>query len=342
VRLTAATAGGAITVGSTGDGLLLTAATLAALQGFGVLQLGDGASGALSIDTAVLTALTLDELAGYGSSMAITGRGQVDATVLLASRGDLVMAAGSRLATADHPVTLRAAGALTLAEVDAGTAGVVLVAGGLISDADNDSATNIRAGWLVMRGLGPVLAPGQSSNPAAIDVEAARIDLGADGGGVVLRDTGADGRTRYNLLQGGVLYQLVEASGESSRAASGGDSVNSASEAAAWLNAVRPLSELRDGDGRKTGLAALRGDSLARLPEDSAAALYLATLKATPLEAAPALALPAAGLSAESFGLAQRLEQSWLLGSASLQPAAGGLSHVGSDRFDYWEDSLAL
>jgi hypothetical protein len=337
VLLTPAAAGGAITIGGSGSGLVLTAATLAALQGFGGLQLGDG-SGPLVIDAATLSALALPQFGAQASRIEIAGQGAVQATTVLVSRGAITMAAGALLATGDHDLTLRAGGDLQIARLDAGSGGVVLVSGGRILDADNDSATNVRAAWLVMRGLGPVLAAGQSAHPAAIDVEAARVDIDIPGG-LVLRDTAADGRTRYNLLLGGVLYQQIEAQGPSTRAASGGTPAD-AGVAAAWLNALRPLSELRDTETRARSALGVVAQ-FADLPEQSAAALYLASLTADPVLPDPALAVHT-GLSAEAWGLALRLEQGWVLGSASRQPAATGLGGLGTDGFDYWEDSLVL
>jgi hypothetical protein len=330
--------GGAITVGEAGDGLVIDGALLDALQGFGRLQLGGADTGLLSIDAAVLARLQLGAFGAEADSIRIDGRGALSAVVELLSRGDIVMAPGALLASGDHMLTLRAAGDLVLAGLDSGSAGTVLVAGGRILDADMDSATNVRAAWLVMRGLGPVLATGESATAAAIDAEAERVDIDIEGG-LILRDTAPDGRTRYNLLLDGVLHQQIEAQGPSSRAASGGD-MDSDAQIASWLNALRPLSDLRDGETRQRhALAAGLADGL---PAGSAAAVYLATLTAVPEAGADGLMLDTTGgLSAEAWGLAQRIAGGWVLGSAAAQPVAAGAA-VGGDRFDYWEDDLEL
>jgi hypothetical protein len=119
------------------------------------------------------------------------------------------------------------------------------------------------------------------------------------------------------------------------------------------VGALRPLSELRSSP-LTAQQAAMMLD--AALPADSAAAAYLASLSApgehlaasgAPRAAANPAAAGTVWLSADelladaSFGLAGRLEQAWVLGTTSQQPAATGLRSVGSARFDVWEDSLA-
>lgn len=236
-----------------------------------------------------LSAAQLARLSGFSSLVV----GAADA-------GAVTMAAGSSLDTGGRDLTLLAAGDIGVGRILAGGAGVTLSSsGGTISDSGNDTSTDITAGWLMMRGRGPALAAGVSATPAAIDVDAPRLDLDA-ASGVVLRDSGADGRARYNLLAGGTLYQLLETATGAQREASAAPG-SAPSAVADWLNALRPLAALRDdaaGDTRRGVLAAGGGER----GEGGATLRYLETLTA---------GAPEAG-----GWLARRLEQSLVLSAA--------------------------
>jgi hypothetical protein len=381
-----------VSFGSTGDGLLLTATTLGNIKGFGSVQVTTGAD--VSIDTAALAQLATGELDIQGAAFHIQGAanapslqvsghitlhatGDVDlggrfglgaagADLIVDSRGALHMAAGSLIQTSGGDVTLQADQGIALGRVDtrgaAGAAGGVLLATtgeAAITDADADEGVNVYASWLSVRGRGPALAAGMSTTAAAIDVSVDRIEVD-DAGGLILRDTGADGRTRFNLLDHGVLYQQLVAEGGPLRgstapvASASNGAADAAARMAAWLSAVAPLADLRNpsafpGPARMAMAAAL--------PADSAAAHYLASLGdgesglslAGPHGAGDAsLQMSAIGLLSDaSFGLAERLESAWLLGAqpgqAGPQPASSGLLHRSAEpHFDAWEESLAL
>ena len=372
--------GRAITLAESGDGLLLSAATLANLRGFGAVQLQTSGQVVVATDTlSALAATGLDitgasfNLVGGSASLqftdhlalhasgdvAMSGRtafAAPGADFRIDARGALVMAAGSRVTTNGGDVTALADAGITLGRVETGSGGVLLQAlTGNIVDADNDEAVNVQAAWLSLRGHGAVLQPGTSTTAAAIDVAVDRLDAD-DTRGLMLRDTGADGRTRFNLLDNGVLYQQVVADGSPLRGSTApiapgasGSAADVTAHMAAWLQALRPLAELRqssalDGPTRHalSALAATEGDDL---PADSAASVYLATLATTPDGLLPAAAAHGAALdllSDAAFGLAQSLERAWLLGSGSEQPAASGLRAAADAAFDVWEESLAL
>lgn len=263
-----------------------------------------GGNGDLALDAAQLA-----KLAGFGT-IAIGDAGT----------GRVVMAAGSLLDSGGRQITLQAAGDLGVARIVAGAAGVVLdSAGGTIYDSGNDRSTDVSAAWLLMRGHGPALAAGQSSTVAAIDVEAAVLDLGA-AGGVTLRDSGTDGRVRYNLLEGGAVYQWLEAPATSQRAASAAPGATPAA-VAEGLAALRPLAALRDaGETRRMAWQAE--------PREGASALYLEAITAAPAEA--------------GGWLAQRLEQAWLLGQAGEQPVAAGGRLGATPTVELWDEALSL
>ncbi|HEY9107446.1 MAG TPA: hypothetical protein VIN58_12280, partial [Roseateles sp.] len=373
--------GRAISLAESGDGLLLSAATLANLRGFGAVKLETAGQVLVSTDT--LSALAATGLDISGSSFSLQGgsaglqftdhlalRASGDVAISggmafsaagadfsIDSRGALKMAPGSRITTNGGDVTALADTGITLGRIDTGgtgTGGVLLQAlTGNIVDADNDDTVNVHAAWLSLRGHGPALTPGTSTTAAAIDVAVDRLDAD-DTRGLMLRDTGADGRTRFNLLDNGVLYQQVVADGSPLRGSTapivqgiGGTAADRTAQMAAWLQALRPLAELRQGsllDGPTRHALSALASTDADLPRDSAASVYLATLTGTPAAdattATDGVALNL--LSDASFGLAQSLERAWLLGSGSQQPAASGLRAVADTAFDTWEESLAL
>ena len=376
---------GQVSIGQPGGGAVFIDPQ--ALAGLGAAQLnvsgsridivgGSGAGGNGNSDNGTLV-VTDRVVLQAAHDITVTGRlalGAVGADLLLASGAAITMRPDALLMTRGGELTLQSQGNLALGLLDtrngadpAAAGGVLLVShGGTISDAAADEALNVQAGWLVMRGRGPLLAAGQTTAAAAIDVAVERLDID-DRSGLMLRDTGTDGRTRFNLLSGGLLYQQMVATGGPLRTAAALIGDNSALSAggqaqiAAWMAAMRPLSELREASSaQRSALTSLD----AALPASSAAAGYLAALTAGDGSAlsASGSANPGAGtanalqqgpngllqMSAEalladaSFGLAQRLEQAWLLGSSSQQPAATGQQSLGSPRFDIWEDSLAL
>lgn len=277
-------ASGGMTVGSvTGTGLALSAAQLAAVQGFGHVQLGRSDQGTTAIAADALATLATPHLTLAGGTLALNGAstgpnaavtlldlaaGQdltlagtlaltgAGADVHATAGGALLMAANGQLATQAGDVLLQAGGDLRVGRIDtratAGgvTAAVVLAStGGTISEANADGAADVFADLLTLRGRGPALTGGASEVPAALDVQANKLDVDAPSG-VVLRDSGSDGRTGFNLLDGGQLYQQLVALGAPSRQASQAASPQQPSAASAdawaWLNALRPLAESRD------------------------------------------------------------------------------------------------
>ena len=345
-----------VMLGATGAGLRLDGAALALLQGFGKVDIGRANGGALAIDADALSQLATRTLALAGSRIDLAGPANASTTASLAvtdrislqtpgaitvagrttlatpgadwllDSGDaLTMAADAQLRTPGGDLTLRAVHDVAVGLLDArngaAAAGAVVRVSklGTLWDAAADEAVNVQAASVTLRGLGPVLAAGQSTSPAAIDIAAPLVDVDSRGG-VVLRDTGTDGRTRFNLAAGDVLMQAAVVDGAPSRGASvpvaqagasAADTAQAAAQASAWLAALRPLADLR-GVPLATGALMLDraadhavGSSLASTA-DSAAVRYLAAL-----------------------------------GAATLQSAAG-MAPAAAAHFDLWDDSLVL
>lgn len=343
-----------VVVGTSGAGLRLDAATLGQVQGFGQVDIGRTDGGALAIDSATLAGLhtavlqlagSRIDLAGSATAaLAMTDRviaqspgaivvsGRValaapGADLSLDSGGAITMAADASVLAPGGNITLRAAQDMAVGLLDArngaAAAGAVLLVSsqGTLLDAGNDEAVNLQAATVTLRGQGPVLAAGQSTTPAALDVQAPQLDVDWRNG-IVLRDTGTDGRTRFNLLAGDVLMQAAVVAGAPGRGApapltdSGAPGSAAADDdavrIASWLAALRPLAELRgvtlsagalmlDGPSGATAAgSSLRGDA------DSAAVRYLSAM-----------------------------------GAASLQ-SAGGMAASVVERRDFWDESLVL
>lgn len=350
-RLSIAGAGAAeaVVVGSSAAGLRLDAAMLGQLQGFGQVDIGRSDGGALAIDSATLASLDTGVLQLAGSRIELAGSATaalamtdrivaqspgaivVSGRVALAAAGAdfslnsgdaITMAADATLLAPGGDITLRAVHDMAVGLLDArngaAAAGAVLLVSsqGTLLDAGNDEAANLQAASVTLRGQGPVLAAGQSTTPAALDLESPQLDVDFSSG-IVLRDTGTDGRTRFNLSVGDALMQVAVVSGAPSRGAptplpdnaspgsgaAGADAVRVAS----WLAALRPLAELR-GVALSSGALMLDGPSGASLQgdADSAAVRYLSAL-----------------------------------GAASLQ-SAGGMAAAVVERHTFWDESLVL
>ena len=249
LAISGATAATAIHLGAgTGAGLVIGETALAALgTGFAAIRFGSGTgagAGAVTLGAADLRA-TDAAIEVRGSSIAVTAGGaglRVDSDLALRSDGDVstagqivasapakltlashagavTMAAGAAIVSAGGPIELAAAGALAVASLDAraaggGAAGSVSLrsTAGVITDANGDTAVDVYAQAVDFIGAGP--GAGDVLEVAAPIV---RVEPGA---GLVLRESGADGRTHYNVLRGGAVQQALVAVGTSVRVTS--------------------------------------------------------------------------------------------------------------------------
>ena len=307
------------------------------------------AAGSVSLNTAALSHLVAGSLSVFGDDIRLSGPNsaiqQVASIDLDAARG-ITMDAGTGLNAAGADITLQAHDQVVVASIDvrsAGHSGTVTLSSvsGVISDADQDRAVNIHAGSVVMRGDGPLY---QASQAAVVEVEAVQVNVAADHG-MVVRDGGADGGSAFNLIDGLAVRQQLVAKGMSLREISRPDAMSevvaNATQFASWLSALQTSAGL---------MAAAKFTQpvlLAALPVHSSAADYLDHLgQASGYDKAmtiSAVSLTASDmLSPQSYGLAERLAKSYLLGAKALQPFSSGLQQVGADKFDYWEESLVI
>jgi hypothetical protein len=363
LELAGASTSSGVTVGSvTGTGLALSAAQLAALQGFGQVQIGRTDQGATAVEAAALAGLVTPHLTVAGSSLSLTGASgaNLDASVQLldlnaaqdlnlagamglagagadihaTAGGALRMATDGVFSTLAGDVQLQATGDLQVGRIDTrgaggATAAVVLAStSGTISEAHADAVADVFADLLTLRGRGPLLAAGASEAPAALDVQANRLDVDA-AGGLILRDSGSNGHTAFNLLSGGQLYQELVALGAPARQASaaaapglGATTAAASADAWAWLNAVRPLQESRD-----TTLAA------SAFATPTLAFILSANARDVGSPTAMFAADPAPLLASRADGLAGALAAA---AAQAAEPAAD------AQRFRVWSEDLVL
>jgi len=263
-----------------GNGLRLDSAQLAAMLGFGTVQLGSLAQGPTTVELGTLVSVVAPAVELAGAVLTLQGSANLSAQLLsLNAAQDLTLGGSLRLSSSGADVQATVGGALRMAAdalistqagdvrlqtvsdlaigridtraggVPGGAAGAVVLASsaGVIQEAGNDGQTDVFADLLTLRGHGPLLSAGESTAPRALDVVANRLDVDA-AAGVVLRDTGTDGRTRINLLVGSQLYQQLVADGAPLRQPSEATmpGMVSAQDSWAWLAALRPLQESRD------------------------------------------------------------------------------------------------
>jgi hypothetical protein len=244
--------------------------------------------------------------------------------------GDIVMAAGSHISGQGDAVELRASGDLVVAGIDAqgNTQGgriVLQSLNGHILDADHDSAANLRAAEVVMRGLG---AEQGVVGENVLEVQASRVSIEPDGG-VVFQDVTPDGSIHYNLMRGGLLYEQLVNLGDAVRVTTPSDPSGD-QFAGGYTNHLPPSSFANAGQVFGAGLHGYpaAGDS----PRTAA---YLAG-NATVVHLASASSL----LSAQSFGLGSQAYAP--LGTPGLQLWSTGEAANDEEAFDYWTESLAL
>lgn len=334
----AGTASGVTVGGGAGAaGLTLGAAQLAALQGFGTVQIGRNDQGATAVDLATLNVLVTPHLSLAGGSLAVQGGSTgphagvqlldlaaaqdltltgtlalaaAGADVRASAGGALRMAADAVLATQAGEVMLQAGGDLRLGRVDTrvggaagGAAAAVLLAstGGTISETLGDAATDVYAALFTLRGHGPALAAGASEAAPALDVQATALDVDAPRG-TVLRDSISGGHTAFNLLDGSQLYQQLIALGTTSRQpsvapAAAPPATGTADAADAWAW-LNAVRPLQDSRTAPLVTAAPTLSALLATPARDAATAGVFEGEAAPLRASQLAALLSADAAA--------------------------------------------
>jgi hypothetical protein len=318
--------GKAITVTAAGAGTVLVAADLS-------LRAEDGLRLESGITTAIRSAISL-----------------------VSSQGQITMAAGTRLASQGGNVTVSAVNAstLTVAGIDARAAGatrggvVDIQAGAATVTAANSSAgVDIFATAVNFAGYGP----GAGAMSSVLQVQADVVQVSAPEG-LVVRDTAADGRTSFNLMKGGQLFHQLQATSGVTRVTQDPATLLTKSDDALVAAGLPTNSQLLARPSVPTPSLNWAFDK--KDPASASNMMVASYLRA--VSASESLASPAAGieigflqasdendlLSAQSYGLAERLERAYVLGTPGAQPLISGLDSFSEDTFDYWVDTLTV
>jgi hypothetical protein len=151
--------------------------------------------------------------------------------VVYSANGAIRMDADSAV-TGSATITVQAAGNVELGQINGKN--VVVRSGGVVSDAAADAKVNISADTVALYGYGPKLGSGN-----AIEVQAASVFISAPSG-MVVQDTGTDGRTHFYVLDGATMYEQAIGIGAVTRTTA--DPTPAKAAAAAFDRAFDPAS----------------------------------------------------------------------------------------------------
>jgi len=319
----ASTSDGSVTLAGTTD--LSSAAGPIAIYGssISVAPAGSGVSfgGALTLDA--VNNITL------GSNLSAVTSANVSIT---SATGAITMGAGTQIASSGGNVSMAAAGSaqnLSIAVIDTRQTGSE--SGGIVSlqsvsgsvlDANGDSNVNVYGDVVSVYGYGALA----SSATAALDVikiKAPVVSINAPDG-VVVDDAGYDGRTNYNLLNDGTLYQESIVIGPVTRVS--GNAVTVAAGGAAALAAA--------------GVGSMSPDLVAAVSHEMLMSTFDSSLANLASDASDTTLTVDADVT--DHALAQSLQQSSVLGSTSSQPYASGLSGYSKGDVEYWTEAVTI
>ena len=348
----------AVDVGGAGVAGAYTVSTaqLAHLASVGSLVIGtqgtDGhaAAGAGNVSVAAIdfAALTTAPIALYGANVTVVagagvlraaagitldGRASVTVHDSLASasgdiafysaNGSISMDAGA-LVSGTAQVTLQAAGNLDIGLLR-GDNVVLRSTSGTIADAANDAAVNIVANTVAIYGYGPKLGTGH-----ALEVQAPAVYVSAPAG-MVLQDTGSDGRTHFYVLNGATMYEQVIGIGNVVRPTedpSPAAPATSATMLSQWLSPTLVAQRLAQASTLAPSHLAARDTATV-----GGVAAYLGNVALGASDTGGLLQAGAQGM--------QRLG-SFTLGSPGLQALSTGEAASDKVAFDFWLEDIVL
>ena len=275
---------------------------------------------------------------------------------LTSNTGNITMAQGTRIDSRGGDVQINAlnATAVSIATINARSGdlsvrGIVDIraGGATISDANRDAAADIFAKAINMSGYGPSATGNGNVLEAVADL--VRIDVPS---GSVVRHSGTDGRTYYDVVRAGQLYQQIVMIGNTTRVTEPPSTLLPKGNAALAAAGVPASSKLMTGSVVTQAVPPVNAPVFAPATAfglGTAASRYLASLSSSAsLKGDVVLkGLDVGGeaddlLSDSSYGLANRLQQSYVLGTPGEQPLISGQDTFSRDNFDYWVDTLAL
>ena len=276
---------------------------------------------------------------------------------LSSSQGKITMAQGTRLDSRGGDVSLVGAndvdvGTINAWSPDGKVGGVVKIdaGSGTITDANKDNAADIFAKAINFNGYGPATtSPG---NVLEVVTELVQVTVPQ---GLVVRDTGANGRTSFNAMNAGTLYRQMVVEGTNVvRVTQDPAVVLSLLDDAQRISAGIPSYStllLKPSPAPVVASQSVQPTLAAEFFSDSAVSRYLAPVTAAEALRGDVLLMGIdLGvndgtddlLSDTSYGLSPQMEQSFILGTAAEQPLISGLNSFSQDDFEFWVDPLSV
>jgi hypothetical protein len=274
--------------------------------------------------------------------------------VLTSTAGAITMGQGTRLDSRGGDVEVNAANGLAVGLINARSSdlnvhGVVTISAGagVITDANKDNNPDIFAKAVDFRGYGPTVGSGGDVLEAVAEVVHISVPQG-----VVVRDSGADGSTSFNVMSGGKLYRQIVVQGSATRVTEDPATLLQKADSDLIAAGLPPTSSLlRSPIALRSAGAPLAPAMPTPVAMSSmAVSRYLGAtsvnetlahtvdLKALDVKSTQNPDL----LSANSYGIANRLQQSYILGTPGEQPFISGLNTFSQDTFEYWVDTLTI
>jgi hypothetical protein len=348
-----------VVIGETGLGAITLASDtdLTSVDGSSIEILGDTitlqagiAGGAVQVPGKLTLAASGDIVLDSGISTATTN----DVT-MVSSNGSLTMAQGTRLDSRGGNIDFTSSKDLAIGTVDARSAdlsvsGVVTInaGSGTVTDANQNGTADIFAKAINFTGYGPVT--GSTGDVLEVVAEVVQITVPQ---GIVVRDTGADGRTAFNVMNSGKLYQQLVVEGVVTRVTEDPNALLNTNKTDAELIAagIPRNSQLLQNpvDVQFFTASMVTSSTASNMTTLTAVSRYLAAptahdslLSTIDLSGLGADVLSGDLLSDSSYGLANRLQQAYVLGTPGEQPFVSGLDTFSQDTFEYWVDTLSL
>jgi hypothetical protein len=286
------------------------------------------------------------------SGISTTATNQV---TVVSSNGSITMAQGTRIDSRGGDVQISAVNAATVSIAtinarsgDLSQQGIVdIQAGGaVITDANIDAAADIFAKAINLSGYGP--ASGSNGDVLEAVAEVVRIDVP---NGSVLRHSDVDGRNYFDVVRAGQLHQQIVVVGNVTRVTENPSTLLTRVDGrdAALIAAGVPINSSLLSASVLTQSTAVFFSLAPQLTSSTAVRRYLAPASTSAvlqgdvvLRESTENGLGDDLLSGSSYGLASRLQQSYILGTPGEQPLISGLDTFSQDNFEYWVDTLSL
>jgi hypothetical protein len=335
---------GVITVAGNTDLTSVAGSSIEVLGNTITLQAGN-VGGAVQVPGVVRLAASGNIVLNSGISTATTSQVSV-----VSSNGSMTMAQGTRIDSRGGDIDLAgnglAVGTINARSDDLSVSGVVNInaANGTVTDANRNSTADVFAKAINFSGYGPAA----SSAGDVLEVSAEVVQI-TPPQGQVIRHTGADGQTYFNVVNGAERYQQLIVVGTNVTRVTEDPAALLKKTDAQKIAAGLPTNSSLLSAPVLTQSTAVFFSLAPQLTSSTAVSRYLAPASTSAvlqgdivLSGSTANGLDDDLLSDSSYGLASRLQQAYILGTPGEQPLVSGLDTFSQDTFEYWVDTLSL